>query len=216
MPGVGLAVQDGRMLMSEESSHERLEPKRSGREGPPAILAGQPLGRHFPDRAATAQAVRRGQWRRQGPAAGMHIRSYRPGQGDRLVPVRSLMQDGRQPITVDQPVGQAVDMWQAVLDRAGHGDRVPAEVAEAGAFDDQVLDRFLTRPAIYQFDSEPGAQMCALAGGKGLPGRRHLADLRIRPREAGQRAPDGLRLEPAVYAPLVPRLYDDGPGPQNL
>ena len=28
--------------------------------------------------------------RRQGPAAGMHIRSYRPGQGDRLVPVRSL------------------------------------------------------------------------------------------------------------------------------
>ena len=126
------------------------------------------------------------------------------------------MRDGRQPVTVDQPVGKAVDMRHAILDRAGHGDRMPAEVAEAGAFDDQVLDRFLTRPAIHQFDREPGAQMCALAGSVGLSGRRDLADLRVRPGEAGQRVPDGLRLEPAVYAPLVPRLYDDGPGAHDL
>ena len=80
------------------------------------------------------------------------------------------MRDGRQPITVDQPVGKAVDMRQAVLDRAGHGDRVPAEVAEAGALNrDQVLDRFLTRPAIHQFDSEPGAQMCRSLAAKGFP-----------------------------------------------
>ena len=67
------------------------------------------------------------------------------------------MRDGRQPVTVDQPVGKAVDMRHAILDRAGDGDRLPTEVAETSAFDHQVLDRLLTRPAIHQFDSEPGA-----------------------------------------------------------
>src|SRR5580704_8770777 len=100
------------------------------------------------------------------------------------------MRDVRQPVTVDQPVGKAVYMRHAILDRAGHGDSLPAEVAEASAFDNQVLDRFLTSPAIHQLDGEPGAQVSALAGGIGLSGRRDLADLRVRPGEAGQRVPD--------------------------